>query len=102
MRFVLKKEIESRTLPPLYLRIFDENHCKWPEFIDNFEMRVQNKATFTHSVRVERLNSNLRLNSDLLHRYTIHFYATTRKTLKRDFGNYMQIMKLGYVNITSN
>ena len=90
LHFVLKEEIESRTLPPIDLTKFDGNPGKWPEFIYNFKTRVHNKATFTDSVRMARLISVLE--GDV--KKTICsigiqsvFYATALKTLKRDFGN---------------
>ena len=90
MNFVSKEEIESRILPPIDLTKFDGNPSKWPEFIDNFETRVHNKATFIDLVRMERLISVLEGDAkkaiSSIGTQSI-FYATALKTLKRDFGN---------------
>ena len=83
--FVLKEEIESRTLPPTDLTKFDGNPNKWPEFTDNFKTRVYSKATFIDSVRIERLISVLEGDAKKaicsIGTQSI-FYATALKTLE--------------------
>ena len=68
------------------------------EFIDNFKIRVHNKATFTDSVRrIERLISFLegdaKKTNCSIGTQSI-FYATALKTLKMDFGNPVVVAQL--------
>ena len=95
--FFLKDEIESRTLPPIDLTKFDGNPSKWLELIDNFKTCVHNEATFTDSVRIERLISVLEGDAKkVICSVGIQsiFYATALKTLKRDFGNPVAVAHL--------
>ena len=77
-------------MPPIELCRFSGNPCEWPEFIENFRIRVHLKLTFDDNLRMERLCSVL---FDEAKRVietignTRLFYATALKTLKRDFGN---------------
>ena len=90
LQFSLKREYETRTLPPIELRRFSGNPINWPNFFENFRSRVHVKTTFDDNLRTERLCSVL----DGEVKRVIEaigksgrFYATALKTLKRNFGN---------------
>ena len=86
--FTLQLEYESRHLPTIDLRRFDGSQINWPEFIQNFKDRVHNKVSFNDNVWMERLLSVL----DGDAKKSIEpvgssgiFYATSLKSLKRDY-----------------
>ena len=62
---LLQREFETRDLPAINLMRFDGNSKQWPDFIQNFKHRVQNKISFrtylgfSDSVRMDRLLSVL-------------------------------------------
>ena len=94
---ILRWEYESRNLPAIELQRFDGTPAKWPEFIENFKIRVHNKLTFDDNTRMERLLSVL----DGEAKRSIQtigcngiFYASALKTLKRDYGNPVVVSQL--------
>ena len=93
----MQKDIESHSLPPIYVLRFDGDPSKWPEFIDNLKTRVHMKVTFNYSMRMERLHSvfdgyakkavsSIGTNSI--------FYAAALKTLKQEFGHPIVVANL--------
>ena len=56
---LLQREFETRDLPAINLRRFDGDSKQWPNFIQNFKHRVQNKISFSDSVRMDCLLSAL-------------------------------------------
>ena len=93
----LKKELESRHLPPVDLLAFDRNTTKWPELIENFKTRVHSKVSFTNSMRMERLVSVLKGEA----KRAVEgigtngiFYTTALKLFKREFGNPLVVCHL--------
>jgi len=90
-------ECESRHLPPINLKRFDGNSLHWPEFIQNFKVRIHSKTSFNDTIRMERLLSVLdgeaKKAIESIGTSSI-FYATALKTLKRDFGNSFVISHL--------
>ena len=90
LQFSLKREYETRTLPPIELHRFSENLIDWPEFIENFRSRVHFKRTFDDNLRMERLCNVLDGEAKCVMEAigkSGRFYVTALKTLKRDFGN---------------
>ena len=82
---VLRQEFDSKHLPPIELRHFDGNPAYWPEFIESFRSKIHFKPSFTDSIRMERLLSNLKSESKRFVEsigITGIFYATALKTLK--------------------
>ena len=57
IRIILKKDIESRSLPLTNAIRFDGDSSIWPEFIDNFKTRILMTVTFNDSKRMERLHN---------------------------------------------
>ena len=84
------QHLAAKNLPPIELLTFDGNPSCWPEFIENFKIRVHLKTTFNDTIRMERLLSVLRGEAkksvESIGRNCI-FYATTLKCLRREFGN---------------
>ena len=90
LNFSLQQELESRSLPPVQLIIFNGDPTHWPEFIENFKSRVHLKPTFNDNIRMERLLSVLEGDAKKLVESigcNSLFYATALKGLKRNFGN---------------
>ena len=52
-------ELESKILLPIALTRFDGDHCKRPDFIQNFKNRIHEKQSFTDDLRTEILISVL-------------------------------------------
>ena len=93
----LKKELESRHLPPVDLLTFDGNPTKWPKFIKNFKTRVHNKVSFTNGMRMGRLLSVLKREAKrTVGRIGTNgiFYPTALKILKREFSNTLFVCQL--------
>ncbi|XP_057308267.1 uncharacterized protein LOC130646140 [Hydractinia symbiolongicarpus] len=90
-------EYENRHLLKIELKQFDGDPAKWPDFIQNLKSRVHEKTSFNDKIRMERLSSVLdeeakkAINSVGTRRI---FYATTLKTLKRNFGNAIVVSHL--------
>ena len=83
-------ELESKTLLSIELTRFDGDHCKWPDFIQNFKNRVHEKQSFTDDIRMERLISVLDGDAKCAVAAEGHnelFYASALKLLKQDSGN---------------
>ena len=83
-------ELESKSLPPIDLTRFNRDHCKWPDFIENFKNRVHEKQSFTDDIRIEGLISVLDGDAKRAAPAVGHsglFYASALKLLKQDFGN---------------
>ena len=92
----LLQVVDSRNLPSISLIRFVENPSKWLELIEKVFARVHSKQkqTFDDNIRMIRLLS--KLNGEA--KRTVDatgcnkkIYATTLKTLKRDFGNLLII-----------
>ena len=92
-------ELESKNLPPIELTRFDGDHCKWPDFIQNFKNRVHEKQSFTDDVRLEKLISVLGGDAKSAVAAVGHsglFYASALKLLKQDLGNPLVV---SYINV---
>ena len=86
----LKQEYECHYSPPIELHTFAGNLSEWPEFISNFQNRIQKQVSFNDSMRMERLVSALegeaKKSVESIGCEGI-FCATVLKSLKQDFGN---------------
>ena len=83
-------ELESENLLPIEPTRFDRDHCKWPDFIQDFRNRVHKKRSFTNDIRMERLISVLDGDAKRAVTAVGHsglFYASALKLLKQDFRN---------------
>ena len=91
---LLQLEYDSKCLPVKELFRFDEDQCKWPDFIQNFKNRVHDKCSFTDDIRMERLlgvlDGEAKQTVISIGRNDL-FYATAIKTLKSNFGNPMVV-----------
>ena len=91
LTLALQQDVDLHNLSSIPLIRFDGNPSKWPEFVENFfTRRVHSKQTFDDNTRMIRLLSTwdgeTKRTVDAIGCNKI-FYATTLKTLKRDFRN---------------